>query len=88
MQYTLWSRGVLIGETDFALGSLNGPRMAGIFHPAVSGMMLLPTLTAMAPAILGLTGALKRVNLTPADAACDPDAVFAAIADSPEGQQM
>lgn len=88
MRYTLWQRGLLIGETDFGLGKLPGGSRAGVFHPAPSGMSLLPALTAMAPALLGLGEAMKRLPLSDAEIERDADAAFDALAGSAEGQRV
>jgi hypothetical protein len=51
MQYTLWSRGRLLGETD--LGFIyreNGFRI-GWFHPNAVGDRLMPAATGVAPAM-------------------------------------
>jgi hypothetical protein len=86
--FTLWQRGVLIGETDFGLGKLPGGRRAGVFHPAPSGMMVLPALTAMAPALFGLGEAMKRLPLSEQEIERDGDAAFEAFTGSPEGQRV
>jgi hypothetical protein len=88
MPYTLWSRGILIGATDFALGDEDSRHLAGVFQPAESGMMLLPTLTAMAPALFELKTMMKREELSEEDADRDPDRVLAIFERSPEGQRI
>jgi hypothetical protein len=88
MPYTLWSRGILIGATDFALGERDGRHLAGVFQPAESGMMLLPALTAMAPALFDLNARMKREHLTEKDAEEDPDRVLEVFENSPEGQRV
>jgi hypothetical protein len=88
MPYTLWSRGVLVGATDFALGDEHGPHLAGVFQPAESGMMLLPALTAMAPALFSLETMLRREHLTENDADQDPERVLELFEQSPEGQRV
>src|SRR3982750_882849 len=88
MPYTLWARGILIGATDFALGEDHSRHLAGIFQPATSGMMLLPALTAMGPALLDLKSLFKREQLCEEDAECDPDRVIDIFEQSPEGQRV
>jgi hypothetical protein len=88
MPYTLWSRGICIGATDFALGDELGPHLAGVFQPTDSGIMFLPALTAMAPALLDLETLMRRENLTERDADDDPDRVLEIFEQSPEGQRV
>ncbi|MFN2567640.1 MAG: hypothetical protein ABR499_21810 [Gemmatimonadaceae bacterium] len=88
MRFTLWQRGRLIGETDFGLGRLPGGRRAGVFHPAPSGMTVLPALTAMAPALFGLDDAMKRLPLSDEEIERDTDAAIEAFSQSPEGQRV
>ena len=88
MPYTLWSRGILIGATDFALGDQGSRHLAGVFQPAESGMMLLPALTAMAPALFDLNARMKAEHLSEKDAEEDPDRVFDVFVNSPEGQRV
>ena len=88
MPYTLWSRGVLVGVTDFALGRRDGRHLAGVFQPAESGMMILPALTAMAPALFDLHARMKSEQLTEEDAESNPDRVLQVFEQSPEGQRV
>jgi hypothetical protein len=88
MSFSLWHRGTLIGETDFGLGRLPGGRRAGVFHPAPSGMTVLPALTAMAPALFGLGAAMDRLPLSDEDIERDTDAAIEAFARSPEGRRV
>jgi hypothetical protein len=88
MPYTLWARGILIGATDFALGEEHSRHLAGVFQPATSGMMLLPALTAMGPAVLDLKTMFKREHLSEDDAEHDPDRVMEIFERSPEGQRV
>jgi hypothetical protein len=87
MRYTLWHRDVLVGETDFGLGMRGGSR-AGVFHPAPSGMAVLPALTAMAPALIGLGEMMERLPLLDEEIERDVDGAVEAITSSPEGQRM
>lgn len=88
MPYTLWSRGVLVGVTDFALGDTHSRHLAGVFQPAETGMMLLPALTAMAPALFDLHARMKREQLSEEDAETNPDRVLEVFEHSPEGQRV
>jgi hypothetical protein len=88
MPYTLWSRGILVGATDFALGEQDSRHLAGVFQPAESGMMLLPAITAMAPALFELKTMMKREHVSEEDADNDPDRVLAIFEQSPEGQRI
>jgi hypothetical protein len=88
MPFTLWKRGILIGETDFGLAKLGGRRRAGVFHPTPAGMMVLPALTAMALALFGLGDAMKRLPLSDEAIERDPDAALDAFERSPEGQRV
>jgi hypothetical protein len=88
MRYTLWQRDVLIGETDFQLGRMPDGRRAGVFHPAPSGMSVLPALTAMAPALFGLGEAMGRLPLSDEAIDDDPEGALAAFEQSPEGRRL
>ena len=88
MPYTLWTRGILIGATDFALGEEHSRHLAGVFQPAAGGMMLLPVLTAMGPALLDLKTLFKREHLSEDDVESDPDRVLEVFEQSPEGQRV
>lgn len=58
MTYTVWLHGQQIGQTNFELHP--GRRQhAGAFHPTEFGLQVLPSITAMAPALLDF-GALCR----------------------------
>jgi hypothetical protein len=88
MPYTLWSRGILVGVTDFALGDTHSRHLAGVFQPADTGMMLLPALTAMAPALFELHARMKREHLSDEDAETNPERVLEVFEQSPEGQRV
>lgn len=87
MPYTLWSRGILVGATDFALSDGSTRHLAGVFQPAESGMMLLPVLTAMVPALFDLKKLMKREHLDEDDDR-DPDQLVEIFEQSPEGQRI
>jgi hypothetical protein len=88
MPFTLWKRGVLIGETDFGLGKPNSRRRAGVLHPTPSGMIALPALAAMAPALFALGEAMPRLGLSDEVIERDGDAALEAFERSPEGQKV
>ena len=88
MPYTLWSRGILVGVTDFALGDKHNRHLAGVFHPAETGMMLLPAITAMAPALFDLHARMEHEHLSEKDAETNPDRVLEVFEQSPEGQRV
>jgi hypothetical protein len=87
MRYTLWHRDTLVGETDFGFGLRNGSR-AGVLHPTLPGMAVLPALTAMAPALFAVDDAMKRLPLTDEDIERDVDGAIEAFTSSPEGQRV
>jgi hypothetical protein len=86
MPFTLWLRGVMVGETDFEL-SREGNRRAGVFRPTPSGILALPTLTAMGPALLELGAAAKSKRLGKAGAA-DDELEVEDFEASPEGRRV
>jgi len=88
MPYTLWSHGILVGVTDFALGNKDGRHLAGVFQPAETGMMLLPALTAMTPAPVDFHARMKHENLSAEDAQTDPDRVLEVFEQALEGQRV
>jgi hypothetical protein len=88
MPFTIWKRDALIGETDFGLGKPGGRRRAGVFHPTTLGMMVLPALTAMAPALFELGEAMKRLGLSEEAVEQDGDVVLETFERSPEGQRV
>ena len=88
MHFTLWHRGVLVGQTDLLLGGLPGGSRAGVFQPAPSGMTILPALTAMAPALLKLSEAMARLPLSEEDLDRNAESALEAITSLPEGRRM
>ena len=88
MPYTLWSRGILIGATDFALGDAHSCHLSGVFQPAESGMMILPAITAMAPALLDLRALMRREQFTEEDIERDFDRARQLFEYSPEGKRV
>lgn len=51
MRYTLWTDDRQIGETQFEFRT-SGSRRAGLFFPTEFGLVVLPGITAMFPALL------------------------------------
>jgi hypothetical protein len=88
MPFTLWSRGILIGATDFALGDDFGPLLAGIFHPTEAGMMILPALTAMAPALFDLGSRMRDERLPYEAGSPASDRIVEFFEGSAEGQRF
>ena len=86
MRYSVWMDGTRIGETEFELRH-GRDRRGGIFHPTEMGISLLPGITAMTPALLGL-GRLCRAQgiAIPPDAFDDAEAD--AILATPECNRM
>jgi hypothetical protein len=64
MPFTLWKRGILIGETDLEIAKPGDRRRAGVLHPTPAGMMALPALTAMAPALFALGESMSGLPLS------------------------
>lgn len=88
MTYTLWSHGILVGVTDFSLGAKYSRHLAGVLQPAETGMMFLPALTAMAPALFDLDARMKQEHLLEEDADTDVDGVLDVFEQSLEGQRV
>jgi len=90
MTFTLWKQGVMIGETDFALGERRGRRRIGAFHPTPSGMLALPAITAMAPALLECGPVLKQLPLSDEELERDGggDTALALFERTPEGRRV
>src|SRR5919198_3548759 len=88
MPFTLWSRDLLIGETDFELGDRGGTRHIGVFRPAPSGMMLLPSITAMAPALFEFGLAAKRAGFSAEPEGDEADACLELLEQCGPGQRM
>ena len=88
MSFTLWKQGVMIGETDFALGGRRGRQRIGAFHPTPSGMLALPAITAMAPALLECGAVLKQLPLSDEELERDGDAALALFERTPEGRRV
>ena len=75
MRYTVWMDGTRIGETAFELRH-GGDRRGGVFHPTEPGLLVLPGITAMGPALLD-AGRMCRENGIDTE---DPDLDFETVA--------
>jgi hypothetical protein len=86
--YTIWKNGEKLGETRFELRP--GPhKMAGVFHPTASAMAVLPSVTAMMPALFAF-GRMCRARGIDVDES-RPETVdrgLDAFANSPEGKRI
>lgn len=88
MTYTIWMHGRQIGETAFEYEH-DKRRRAGSFQPTEFGLHVLPSITAMTPALLDFGELCKRGGIDP-DNPSDAAAVAAldAYGDTPEGQRV
>jgi len=88
MPYTVWKNGEKVGETRFELSP--GPRKrAGVFHPTAFGLLLLPGITAMGPALLEF-GSMCRARGVDVDDDRPETAekAFDRFANTPEGKRI
>lgn len=74
MPYTLWHRGVLIGETDFesergenVANDRPGFHLAGAFRPTAYGRRLLPRMCGILTAAADMKDELNRRGVDPDD---------------------
>ena len=88
MTYTVWIHGQQIGETAFEYQH-DKRRRAGSFQPTEFGLQVLPSITAMAPALLEFGAMCKRSGLDP-ESASEADAATAldVFGGTPEGQRV
>lgn len=88
MSYTVWLHGQQIGETKFELP--RGRRQhAGAFHPTEFGLTVLPSITAMGPALFDFGDMCRRHGLDTDDPS--PENASHALdtfASSPEGRRV
>jgi len=88
MPYSVWKNGEKIGETRFELNP--GPRKrAGVFHPTVFGLTVLPGITAMMPALFDFGRMCKERGVDVEDDR--PEAAehaFDSFANTPEGKRL
>lgn len=91
MTYTLWHRGVLIGQTDFE-GSESAPQdigrlhLAGVFAPTPYGRRLLPRLCGIMTAASDLKDELERRGVDPDEAA--PEEIDRLFETTPAGARI
>jgi hypothetical protein len=88
MTYTIWIHGQQIGETAFEYEH-DKRRRAGSFQPTEFGLQVLPSITAMAPALFDFGDMCKRRGLDP-ESASQADAATAldVFGGTPEGQRV
>jgi hypothetical protein len=88
MPYTVWLRGEKIGQTMLEYED-TGPRRAGAFYPTDFGVQVLPSITAMAPALFDFDDLCRRQGLNTEDASPQTaSAAMAAFGGTPEGQRI
>ena len=88
MTYTVWIHGRQIGETAFEYEH-DKRRRAGSFQPTEFGLQVLPSITAMAPALFDFGAICKRHGLDP-ESTSEADAATAleVFGGTPEGQRV
>jgi hypothetical protein len=65
MQYTLWSHGRLLGETDLAFARCLPKHRMGWFHPNDLGERLMPIICGIKPAFFALSDLTRRLLPNP-----------------------
>jgi hypothetical protein len=65
MQYTLWSHGRLLGETDLAFARCFEKHRMGWFHPNELGERLMPIICGAKPAFFALSDLTRRLIPNP-----------------------
>jgi hypothetical protein len=89
MPYTLWSDGVLLGETDLAMPVPQPEARVGVFHPTAAGGALIPTLLQVPLAVLALASVFEREDLTKGRLGDDlGPAIHDAMQSTPELQRL
>jgi hypothetical protein len=84
MTYSIWLDGNRIGNT--ALESSHGQgRRAGVFHPTELGLTVLPTITAMGPALLDVSRICRESGIETEDPDLDIDSATEEVFRTPEG---
>ena len=86
--YSVWKNGEKLGETRFELRP--GPhKMAGVFHPTPSGMAVLPSVTAMMPALFAFGRMCRAKGIDVDESRLETvDGGLDAFANSPEGKRI
>jgi hypothetical protein len=64
MMYTLWSHGVLLGESELNLQPAQGLAHVGTFYPAEEGRALLPLFSDAMAAVREIGPMLERQGIT------------------------
>jgi hypothetical protein len=88
MAYTVWLHGQQIGETKFEFRA-GGMKHAGAFHPTAFGVTVLPSITAMGPALFDF-GDMCRLHGIDTDDPSPENASNAldTFASTPEGKRV
>jgi hypothetical protein len=88
MTYTVWIHGQQIGETAFEYEH-DRRRRAGSFQPTEFGLQVLPSITAMAPALFDFGAMCKRRGIDPDSAsATDAERALDIFGGTPEGKRV
>ena len=87
MSYTVWLDGTRIGETALELRHGNN-RRGGVFHPTELGLSVLPSITAMGPALLDAGRLYGEDDFIPDDPDAPSESAAAAFFATPEGQRI
>jgi hypothetical protein len=87
MSYTVWLDGTRIGETALELRHGNN-RRGGVFHPTELGLSVLPSITAMGPALLDAGRRYREDDFIPDDPNAPPESAAAAFFATDEGQRI
>src|SRR5687768_12867794 len=87
MAYTVWIDGMKVGDTSLELSHGSG-RRAGVFHPSVEGLALLPGITAMARALLDAGRMCRESGIDTEDPDLDVDSATEAVFATPEGRRI
>jgi hypothetical protein len=89
MPYTLWSDGVLLGQSDLAMPVPQPEAHVGVFRPTAAGEALIPTLLQVPLAVLALASVFERDDLTKQRLGDDlGPAIHDAMQRAPEIQQL
>src|SRR3954465_12147453 len=88
MSYTVWIHGQQIGETSFEYQH-DRRRRAGAFQPTEFGLQVLPSITAMVPALFDFGTMCKQRGIDPETASeADAEVAFETFSDTPEGRRV
>lgn len=87
MTYTVWMDGTKVGETAFEL-RYGTDRRGGVFHPTELGIALLPGITAMGPALLGVGRMCREQGIDTDDPDLDVEETLRTVFAAPEGSRV